>query len=351
MDKQQAINYIHQRLDQDASCEEIIRDLVAQIHAPEAAVTKFVSQTESEYRKNKRPSLPSPAAPQPVKLPAWLEEMSGGTQPGSAPAPYSWEAEAQSYVLSQLQFERLHSDIADELADRYGIPMDRAQNFVNSVAAQTYIVPLKKITNKEEAAEFVLAAYAKGRSKIEIAAELTTRTGEPRDLTEKFVTLTISKTEQFKIQENPPVSSTKPGVDFNDPALTRFVISELTKNRKRSDVVMAICERTGADWNEAQRFVGQVSTEQHSTINARKNRMIIPMCIGAIVIGFAFTILTSYPMIYLVNGRWEEFYAKVRSVGNLSDYINAAPYIFGTGVVLIAGGIIGLYMAMQSQSE
>jgi hypothetical protein len=56
-------------------------------------------------------------------------------------------------------------------------------------------------------------------------------------------------------------------------------------------------------------------------------------------------------MLYLVTGRWEEFYSMVSSMANMGDYINAAPYIFGTGIVLIAGGIIGLVTAMQSQME
>jgi predicted permease len=100
-----------------------------------------------------------------------------------------------------------------------------------------------------------------------------------------------------------------------------------------------------------QRFVGQVNAEQHTAINARKNRWILPMCIGAIILGFVFTIGTAYPMLYLVTGRWAEFYTMVSSMGNLSNFINAAPYIFGTGIVLIAGGIIGLITAIQSQME
>jgi hypothetical protein len=128
-------------------------------------------------------------------------------------------------------------------------------------------------------------------------------------------------------------------------------VGELAKNRKRSDIVMAICERTGAHWSEVQRFVGQVNAEQRTKINSRKNILIVPMCIGAIILGFVFTIGTAYPMLYLVTGRWAEFYSMTRSMSSLSDYINAAPYIFGTGIVLIAGGIIGLVLALQSQME
>jgi hypothetical protein len=404
MDKQQAISYIRQMLDQEATREEIVLGLVEQLHAPEAMVAKFVAQTETEYRKSKPPPLPTPVPSQPVKLPPWLEEMSIGSQsqqaanqpaepqpdwmqqlaegtviadsattaavveplpdwvqPSSEPAaPYpstpvaaspSWEEDAQDFVIAQLQYGRLHSDIADELADRVGIPLDRAQSVVTGIAAQIESKPLQKITNTTEAADFVIAEYTGGRPRLEIAAELATRTGEPQNLTEKFVALTIAKFEKTKAQEKPLASFEKPKITLDNPALAKYVINELTKNRKRSDIVMTICERTGAHWSDAQRFVGQISAEQHTTINARKNRLIIPMCFGAIVLGFVFTIGTAYPMLYLVTGRWKEFYSMVSSMANMGDYINAAPYIFGTGIVLIAGGIIGLVTAMQSQME
>ena len=403
MDKQQAIDYIRQRLDQDATREEIVHVLVEQLHAPEAMVTKFVAQTETEYRKSKPASSPAPVPPTSAKLPPWLEEMSIGSQPqqaadqpvepqpdwmqrlaestasmGSAataaavePLPdwaqlasepeashpstpeadsSSWR-DAEEFVKTELQYGRLHSDIANDLADRVGFTLSDAQNFVLGVAAQVANKPLEKISNATQAADFVLAQYAEGRPRIEIAAQLATRTDEPQDLTEKFVALTIAKYEKTKAQEKPPASFEKPQIDLSNPALVKYVVNELTKHRKRSEIVMAICERTGAHWSEAQRFVGQVSAEQHTTINARKNRLIIPMCIGAVILGFVFTIGTAYPMLFLVTGRMEEFYDMASSIGNIGDYINAAPYIFGTGIVLIAGGIIGLVMALQSQME
>jgi hypothetical protein len=404
MDKQEAIAYIHQRLDQNATCEEIVRVLVEQLHAPEAMVAKFVANTEAEYRKNKPQTLPTPATPQPVTLPPWLEELSIGAQPtqannqpvepqpdwmqrlaqgptvsgaaevASTPEPLpewaqpssqsespaqtppspttpSWEKEAIEFVTTQLKYGRLHSDIAEELADRVGIPLDQAQRVVTGIAVQVESPAPQKITNTREAAEFVNSKYAEGISKLEIAAELATRTGEPQDLTEKFVTLTIAKLDKAKAQKPPTPSSEKSSTQLDNPALEKFVISELSKNRKRSDIVMAICERTGVHWSEAQRFVGQVYAEQNSTINARKNRMIIPMCIGAIILGFAFTITTIVPVLYLVSGRKDEFYARVSSMGSISDYVQYAWVIFGMGIAMIAGGIIGLITAMQSQME
>lgn len=367
MDKQQAIDYIYQMLDQGHECEEITRNLVDQLHAPEALVAKFVSQTEREYQVNRPQVLPAPVTPQPVKLPPWLAELTIGGQSNTSQMPpeepsvnqipnaaevrgAQWEDEARSYVLTQLQYGRLNSDIADELVDRIGIPLDQAENLVSVTASQVHDKTSNQITNTTEAANFVMAEYTRRRPKLEIASELALRTGESQNLTEKFVALTITKHEKTMGKEG-ITSANQPSVDFNKPEIVQYVVRELSKNRKRSDIVMALCERTGADWTVTQRFVSQVSAEQHTDINARKNRLIIPMCIGAILLGFVFAIGTVIPMLYLVTGRWSEFYSMVYSLGNLRDYISFAPYIFGTGVVLVAGGIIGLVTAMQSQMD
>ena len=286
-------------------------------------------------------------------LPAWAQPASepAVSYPSElAPDAPSWR-DAQEFVKTELSYGRLHRDIAEELADRVGFTLNDAQSFVADIAAQVECESPQKITNTTEAAKFVITKYTEGRPRLEITAELATRTGEPQNLTEKFVALTIAKYEKTKVQENPLASFDKPKIDFDNPALVKYVVNELTKHRKRSEIVMAICERTGAHWSEAQRFVGQVNAEQHTTINARKNRLIIPMCIGAVILGFVFTIGTAYPMLYLVTGRVEEFNSLASSMGNIGDYINAAPYIFGTGIVLIAGGIIGLVTALQSQME
>ena len=399
MDKQQAVTYIQTRLEQDVPCEQIVHGLVDQLHAPEAMVTKFVAQVEAEYHKNKpqppEPPLPQPIPPQPVKLPPWLEELTTGSasagqpavqqapaaasdsipawasaggpaQPAAQPAPAapvasttmavdaiarpSWEAEARAFALAQLKIGRLHSDIAAELADRVGIPLRRAEGIVTLVAAQVEAAPRPRITNTTQAADFVSAEYARKRPKMEIVAELSMRSGEPQDKTAKFVDLMIAKLEKSKAQAAPN-SFGQPAIDLNNPANVNYVVGELVKQRKRSDIVMALCERTGVEWSEAQRFVGQVNAEQQTKINARKNRLIIPMCIGAIALGLVFTLGTAYPMIYWFSGRTSEFTSAVQSGRLMLDYLQAAPFIFGTGIALVAGGVFGLITALKSQME
>jgi hypothetical protein len=362
MDKQQAIDYIHLRLDHDAPRDEIIGALIEQLHAPEAMVSKFVAQTEADYRKTKPQPLPTPVPPQPVTLPPWLEEMSIGFQPVEAPAQVD-ESQAdwmQRLAQGSVTLGSSEAAVVEPLPgwalaasqpEAPHTPGTAPASPLWEQEAQVQSLPPQKITNTTEAAKFVTAEYSKGRSKQEISAELAIRTGESQDLTEKFVTITIAKLEKSKAQQKPSFPADKSSAKLDDPALSKYVVNELAKNRKRSDVVMAICERTGVDWSEAQRFVGQINAEQHTTINARKNRLIIPMCIGAIILGFVLTIGTAVPVLYLVTGRTEEFYALIQSSGVSYDNLSAIPWIFGTGIAMIGGGIIGLVLAIQSQME
>ena len=363
MDKQQATTYIKERLDQDLPREEIIRGLVEQLHAPEAMVSKFVVKVETEYHKQVPQPSPTSAPPQPVKLPSWLAELSAGqslsdgqqmsadqtdTTVATNDSRPSWEEEARNWVTSQLKIDRLHSDIAYELADRVSIPLYQAENLVTTIASQVESVPLPKITTITEAADFVKAAYIQRRPKLEIAAELAVRTGEPQDLTEIFVIKTIAQLEKTMALEQPAPGKVS-RVALNTPKTVKYVIAEFARHRKRSDIVMSLCERTGADWQEAQRFVAQVSAENHTRINARKNILIIPMGIGAVVLGLLLTLGAAYPIVIWFTRGAGELRTMSQSGGWIGDYVQVAPYLFFTGIAFMAGGALGLVIALRSQ--
>lgn len=311
MDKAEAISYIYSMLDKDHTRDEIISGLVDQLHAPEAMISKFVEQTEAEYRKSKPQTVQPTISPLAITLPPWLDELSIKPQ----------SAEVDTQASSTLTLPTSETEIE------------------------------KSITNITEAEDFVRDEYAKGRSRHEIATELAMRTGEPQTLTEKFVTLKIIQHDQTHTQGKLPIPSKKPPTNLKKPEFVNYVVSELAKHRKRNDIIKTLCERTGAPWGEAQRFVGQVNAEQHTTINTRMNRLIIPMCILAIVLGFLFTIGTIYPLFYEIAGRTDDLLSLIGTTNTMNEYVNAAPYIFFTGIALLVGGIIGLIMAMKTQIE
>jgi KaiC/GvpD/RAD55 family RecA-like ATPase len=385
MNKQEAITFIHQMLEQDHAHEEIVYQLVDQLKAPQAMVDKFVSQTEAEYRQSKaRPpqaneipdwlktvqsngsavtapdvALPSKAASPEIGsselLPPWLQNFQAGSDSSDQTLPAiqpdqagpSWQVEAEPFVVAQVQAGRINHEIASELADRIGIPIQDAENYVVVKAAKIRAKPLPKIANTKEAAEFVIAEYERRRPKLAIVNELAQRTGEPPNLVEKFVNMTITKHEKTKATQEP--ASRTPSLELlsalDKPEMVEYVIKQLSKHRKRNDIVTTLCERTGQEWSQVQTFVAQVEVDQRRNINARKNRLLIPMSIVIIIFGFILAITNGNYVLRLLTG----YNALIIAISAREIFLSVVA--FGFGLVLIAGGIIGIYFGVKSQVE
>lgn len=122
---------------------------------------------------------------------------------------------------------------------------------------------------------------------------------------------------------------------MQEQELHDFVVRELGKSRRRSDVVMEVCERTGMNWQEAQKFVYQVAFDKRKEVAARQSPLAIIFGIGFVVGGFAMVVLT---LIATVQGISID-YRGVPYVGNLGG--------LGFGLLLISGGVIGLWDTLK----
>ena len=123
------------------------------------------------------------------------------------------------------------------------------------------------------------------------------------------------------------------------------MINQLSRHRKRNDIVTDICERTGLEWSQVQTYVAQVEVDQRRNINARKNRLLIPMSIVIIIFGFILAITNGNYVIRMFTG----YDALMIAVSAREIFLSVAA--FGFGLVLIAGGIIGIYFGVKSQIE
>jgi hypothetical protein len=305
MDKQAAIDFIYEKLDQNYSPDSIVDMLIAQVKAPREMLVKFVAQVETQYRAMHPVPPPSPL-PQPAAatLPPWLQELETGVD----------------------------------------IPPEQQ-------SAEPAFAPPPQITTAQEAADFVNAGLDKDRPLQDIVANLAQLTGETYALAERFVLQTLSKRQRaHSLEPTPEVfSPTKKIAAFDDPDLTKYVLGELSRHRKRSDVVMSICERTGAEWSEAQRFVGKVAVEQRGLINARKNMLVIPFGIGTILLGVFLSISSANGFIYYMSALLDFEYTPLNLPSVTS--LEYSPIAFGIGIVMIAGGAIGIFLGLRSQFD
>ncbi len=135
---------------------------------------------------------------------------------------------------------------------------------------------------------------------------------------------------------------------LDDPKLTEYVVKRLKRQHRKSDIALEICERTGVDWKEAQRFVSQVNIEQNKSISSSKNLPILIFCglfifSGAILLIWG--LLDMAPLVSLLFGMpTDQLY--------LSDFdIRGTIYLLLGGIGLTLGGLVGFYLAIRPQIE
>jgi len=267
--------------------------------------------------------------------------------------------------------------------------------------------------DKQEAIDFVLDELDKGRSLQDITAALSRQLGAPGDLVGKFVAQTADRYQQSKAQGRQPVAysqqpsaySLQPIADslqptaysqqaaINPPPLARdamgmaadepipepnapyvppetvetsprveqepavsavlekFILDELGKNKRDSDVALEVVERTGWDFRQAQRMVSRVGARNYKKVAARQNCLIIPLALVALVAGLVLlgaSVIEAYQIRFLLPSpndlNMEQVQAAVERGRDL-------PWAFVTGLALSVGGCIGLISAIRKQME
>lgn len=272
MDKQQAIDFILERIAHDYTQEEIVRDLSHHLKAPQDVLKTLVAKIEAQHPHIRPQAQPEP----PAEMPAYE------TAAPAAPA-------------------------AEVPAD---LPSAFLSNFDESTALP-----------EPEPAPVPQAELANTRT----AALPSPETG----------TIASAKAaRQAKLLEN------------NE--LTQAVLSMLKKGRKRSEITMFVCERTGIEWSQAQRFVAQVEVDKYKSISAHKNTGIIIFGIlfalaGLAVLLFGLFSLAPYLMIL--------FNTEIDIPVYISMRPDAVIGILVTGFGLLVGGIVGTILAIQGQSK
>ena len=132
-------------------------------------------------------------------------------------------------------------------------------------------------------------------------------------------------------------------------ALNTFTFRQLKKRRRHNDIVEAVCHQTGWHWNQSQRFVARIQTKHHHELQSSKNRVIIVIGIGIILLG----------LILALNGANSiSDYAKLAAHAktNPEVLLNAsaqgAVYALATiftGMGMIIGGGFGIARALSNQ--
>jgi hypothetical protein len=235
----------------------------------------------------------------------------------------------------------------------------------------------EKHVNKQEATDFVIRELAKRRSRDDIITELCQRTGGTREQIQRFIQLVESQSRPTAaapvstpgsapmpvarlarpapaITPTPtPAPPSAPVETLNPPAppplggkigdaITQeniaFVISELGKHRNRNDLIMALCEKTGGSWNEMQRFVQQVESQNRQKITARQSPILIMIGVTTILMGLVLTV-------YMAIETWHG--ANYFLIGTPIPYSGNVFYGV-TGLGMLGGGTLGTLRTLRS---
>jgi hypothetical protein len=303
MDKQDAIDFIVEAFEQGQSPSEIARDLSREMNAPYDIVAGFVNRTLEKriallgsIPPASEPALPVDGPSQTAPAIDWSAPSPGWTPPGAG-----WDA--------------------------YTTGIDKPED-----AGET-------LPQEPVGAEGVLA--------MPLEAGMGEALPDPAPAP---VAVLLTETPVTPV----PSPSTKPRE--TDPKLEKFILDALGSNKKHSDIVMAVCERAGLDWPEAQRLVGRVETMNRKQVAARRNRMLIPLSIIAILIGLALTAagleqFAAYQAVF--QGLVDEGAQGVIDAG-LPEDAYRPDYLIGyilTGLALAVGGGVGLFKSLKAQLE
>lgn len=142
-----------------------------------------------------------------------------------------------------------------------------------------------------------------------------------------------------------------------DPQLEKFILSRLSsRQRNSSDLILAVCERAGVDWIEAQRMVGYVESRNRRRIVTRRNLFMIPFSLLATLAGLA--------LIWAVAQEAAPYLPALQSLNDqgLDAALHSLPArdsvsprtliaYAALGLSLAAGGLAGLVRAIRTQFE
>ncbi len=126
--------------------------------------------------------------------------------------------------------------------------------------------------------------------------------------------------------------------------LKEMIVHDLVDRRSRSDIVQAVCERSGIDWPEAEELVSEVERERAHAIAARQTPMLVFLsaCTSAGgVLLLAISLQAILPVL------------RAEPLGIvLGLAASEGPLALGvTGLAMIAGGVIGMHKTMLRYFE
>ncbi|HLF26560.1 MAG TPA: hypothetical protein VJG32_09495 [Anaerolineae bacterium] len=123
-------------------------------------------------------------------------------------------------------------------------------------------------------------------------------------------------------------------------ATVDFVVKELSRNRQRSEIVMALCNEMNFSWEQAEAFIRKVELQNRTQITQRRSPLLLALGIGLILGGL---VLGGFGVYELLNG------VLFFGIDLIVVYFSMpTPVMVITGLAMIAGGSWGVLRTIGS---
>ena len=128
---------------------------------------------------------------------------------------------------------------------------------------------------------------------------------------------------------------------MNNEELTILIINGLSKHQDRKEIVRQICEQSYLNWNEAERLVEEVASQNKAKIAARQSPLLIFLSIGTLVFGIG---LLAYNAHFVIGFFQTDTIGQILSLQ--SGYYRLGGLVTGLGMTV--GGFYGLWQTIAT---
>ena len=244
--------------------------------------------------------------------------------------------EAITFIHRELGNNRSQAEIVGLLCKELGAPPGVVRKFVDRVAAQG-----PKSTAAPRQQSVTPPVMSVGATPPDYEAS------QPAPAPQPASAKAPASSRGAQRQPDPQVGFSYTRPEFDQEEMEKQILKALSKNRRQSDVVELVCERTGLDWGDAQRLVARVASKNRKHLAFRQNLLIMPLALIAILAGLAL-LYAGISEAYLMGS------AALEDPSNLAvgrRDIESMVWAVPTGLMLLLGGGFGLYKALRAQFE
>jgi hypothetical protein len=126
--------------------------------------------------------------------------------------------------------------------------------------------------------------------------------------------------------------------------LSNRIVSDLAKQRNRNEIIRGICEQEGLNWADAEKLVAQVEQQNAHAIARRQSPLLIFLSVSTVLIGIVLLLFgVDYVMPFFQGHALEQLLSLQTGYYQLAGGL--------TGVVMIVGGVIGLWKTLLQVFE